>query len=229
MRKIMTKRSVKWGIALFCAVALTAGALAWGLGSPGQPGGTIATVDGTSITHEELENNVEEMKMMYQMQGQEITPDIENQLRQSVLNELISEILILNEAKQQGFEVSDEDIEEQYQAIVSQYEDEDQLTEILQQEGMTKQDLEEDISRQLTVQKFLDEHTEKALEEEGIEVSEEDKKTLYEQLEEQGQDLPDFEEIKPSLRENLIQEERQAIITQMVNELREDATIEIHQ
>ncbi len=229
MRRLMTRRPVKWGVAVFCAVALIAGAVAWGLGSPQQAGETVATVDGTTITRSEIEGGMEQMKMMYQMQGQEVTPEIEDQLRQSVLNELISEALILDEAERQGFEVSEEEIEEQYESIVQQYEGEEALEEILQQEGMSKEDLEEDIARQLTVQNFLDEQTEKALDEKDIEVSEEDKKALYEQMEEQDPDLPDFEEMKPQLRENLIQEERQDIIMQLVDDLREDATIEFHQ
>jgi len=125
LRRVLTGRKMKLVVAIFCAVALAAGAFVWGMGSSPGSGQIIATVDGTTITRSELQANVDQMKMMYQMQGQEVTPELENQLRQTVLNELISEVLIYHEAEARGVTVPQEDIEEQYEMILAQFDDEE--------------------------------------------------------------------------------------------------------
>ena len=229
MRRVLTGRKMKLVVAIFCAVALAAGAFVWGMGSSPGSGQIIATVDGTTITRSELQANVDQMKMMYQMQGQEVTPELENQLRQTVLNELISEVLIYHEAEARGVTVPQEDIEEQYEMILAQFDDEEAFEDALRQADMTRDELREDIARHLTVEMFLESHAEEVLEAEGIDVSEEDLRAMYDHLEEQGQADGTFEEMRPALRQSLLQQERQQIVARLSQELREDANIEIHQ
>jgi len=230
MRKILTRKSVKWGVAIFCALALVGGTIAWQLGGTGGgPAGVIASVDGEEITQEDVEAGVGEMKMMLEMQGQEVTPDMEQGLRQNVLNELISEILLLQEAERKDIEVSQENVDAQWDSLVQRYEGEDELQEALDEHDLTEEELRQDITDQLRVQRFLDKVVEEAMEEREIEITEQDKKDLYEQVEEQNPDLPDFEEMKPELEQNLLQEHEQQILQELVAELQEESNIEIYQ
>ncbi len=232
MRKLLTNRKVKWGVAIFCAVALVGGTLAWQLGGTGAtPGGVVAEVDGTPIYADELDAQVEQQLMMMQMGGQQVDEQMQHMIRDQVLNNMIAIVLLNDEAERRDITIDREEVEDEYDTLVSQHfdGDEEALDDALAQQGMDSEDLIADIEDQLRVENLIDMHVEEYLESEEKDVSEEELRERYDMYAEQVDDLPPFEEMKPELEEEVLQEREQQGVDQLVSDLREESQIEIYQ
>ncbi len=224
----MRRKTVKWVVAILCVVALAGASIAWyarpaAEPEAAQPGEVVAQVNDTEVTAGQLQMRMEQRRMTYAMQEQPITDE---ELRQEVLDDIIAEILLHQEAVRKGIAVDDDAVEEQLDAMAAQFDDEDQMQEQLAQQGMTEQDLEEQIRIQMKVQGVIDEHVEDHLDEEDLEVSEEEVERLYEEYAEESDDFPDFEEAKPYLREEILHQRKQVVVQELVDELRAEADID---
>ena len=185
----------------------------------------VAVVNGDEITWAELESRASQMKMRYEMQGEAVTPEMEDRIREMVLDNMIDEILLLQEALRQGFDVTEEEIDEAYEDIVARYDSEEELKSLLHEDGMTVEDLRDQIREQLIIMGYIDEYLEQKLGEEGLEVTEEDVRELYERYSAQMEDFPEYDEVESYLREELEDQRYYDAISQLVADLREASTI----
>ncbi len=234
MRRMLTKSSVKWVVAVFCAVALIGGTLVWHLGGgggAGAPGGVIAEVDGEPIYLEDLQMQVDQQVMMMQMGGQEVDDEFYGALQGMVLDNMISIELLTQEARRQGVDVPSDEVDEEMDMIVEQYfeGEEEALQEALSAEGIDIEDLRDDIENQLRVDNFIDAYLAQEYEGEADEVTEEELRELYEQYDAEMEGLPGFEEMEPELRAEILEGREQQAIDRLVRELRENSDIEIYQ
>lgn len=102
------------------------------------PEGTVATVNGEPISQEELDTNYNQMLQMYQFYGYDITDDtVKVSVRNDMLNSLIMQELLLQEAESKGLSASDEEVEEVIASLAEQYGSEEDLTTAVEQAGMT--------------------------------------------------------------------------------------------
>ena len=86
------------------------------------PEGTVATVNGEPISQEELDTNYSQMLQMYQFYGYDITDDtVKVNVRNEMLNSLIMQELLLQEAENRGLSASDEEVEEVIASLAEQY------------------------------------------------------------------------------------------------------------
>lgn len=132
------KKSKKKKLAILVLGAFLVGGLS-GCGSK-VPEGTVATVNGTPISQEELDMNYTQLLQMYQMYGADITDDkVKISARNSMLESLISQELLLQEAANRGLEVTDEEVAAEIQNLVDESYggDEAQLTAAVEAAGMT--------------------------------------------------------------------------------------------
>lgn len=124
--------------------------------------------------------------------------ELEKQGGRQVLEGLITEILILQEAKEQKVEISQEEIEAKMGEIETQVTSQgSDLDTLLEAQGQTRQDLEEQIEVQLIVEKIVDK---------DVVISEEELENYFEENKEFLAEGATFEEIKEDLRESLRQE-----------------------
>ena len=86
---------------------------------PKVPEGTVATVNGEPISQEELDVNYQQMLQMYQFYGYDVTDDtVKMQARNGMLNNMITQELLLQEAAKRGLEVTDEELESSINDLV---------------------------------------------------------------------------------------------------------------
>ena len=86
---------------------------------PKVPEGTVATVNGEPISQEELDVNYQQMLQMYQFYGYDVTDDtVKIQARNGMLNNMITQELLLQEAAKRGLEVTDEELESSINDLV---------------------------------------------------------------------------------------------------------------
>ncbi len=143
--------------------------------------------------------------------------ELEKQGGQQVLDSLITKSLILQEAKKQGVNISDERIKAKLSEIeaqiVSQGSD---LDTVLQTQGLTRQSFEEQIRIELIIEEILGK---------DITISEEEIQNYYEENKELFGEEVTYEEVKNQLKEDLRQQELGSKFQSWVMELEQKAKI----
>lgn len=159
---------------------------------------TVATVNGEKITQAELNQR------LMQQAGKE------------VLDQLITEKLILQEAKKKGIKISEKEIDKKIEEFKKQFPDEKTFRAQLKANNMTLNFLREQIKLQLIVEKIL---------KDKVKVPEEEVKKYYEENKEMFFSGKKFEEVKKQIEEEL-EYQKLSMQTQIwIKELKKKAKI----
>ena len=195
----------------------------------------VAVVDGEEISGDAFAENYEaqfqQLTMQAAMAGQE--PDQE-QLKEQALEMMINSELLVAEAEDQEFSASDDDVDE-YLADMAEangLESSDVLMEELEAQGLTEERIREDLRKEVMIDQVVDtlEVEEPSNEElqEMYDAQVEQLEAMNEQVEEdQAQEAPPFEELEPELEEQVMQQNENEAIAALLDDLRDDAEIEI--
>jgi len=119
---------------------------------------TIAIVNGEAILLSELEKNVQPLIEQYKLltpPGEQTTEKI-RQLKKDVLNQMIDEKLLLQEAKKRKILVTKREIEEGVNEVKKRFPAPEDFQTELKKQFLTKTDFEKRIQEQLMVIKFID-------------------------------------------------------------------------
>jgi len=190
----------------------------------------IAHVNDEDIKWHQLEVQLEHVKQQYRNQGIDIeSQEMQQmipQLKEHLLQDIIANIIIMKEAEKEGIKPQEDNIEKRYQQFVEQYGgEEEKILQDLEAAGFTKEDLKEDIAKELTIQEYTNFAISEYREEEIV-ISEEEKRDLFEQYSVQVEAL-EYEEVEHEIEEMLKQERKQEMMAEIIEELKEDYEIEI--
>ena len=158
----------------------------------------VARVNGEEITGEEFQEAFMQFTQMMMMQGQQPLSE------QEVLDQLINTRILEIRAEEAGIEVPDEDVQEQLDELAEQFGGQEELAQLLQQQGIDPDELEEMIRQDLRNAAFRDQVAD-------VEVTDEEVQEMYEELREMGE----FEEgeradIQHIYIEGVTEEDREA-------------------
>lgn len=143
--------------------------------------------------------------------------ELEKQGGQQVLENLITQSLILQEAKKQKIEISDEEIKEKIAEIETSIESQgSDLDSLLEAQGQTRQGLEEQIKIQLIIEKIIGKE---------IKITDEEIKNYFEENKELFGEEATLEGIKDQLKEELKQQELSNRFQSWLEELKQKAKI----
>jgi len=206
--------------------------------------GIVARVNGEEIHREELQqkSNLQLINQQllqidqtfarflnYSEAGQEFL----KAYNRHILDDLINEVLLRQEAKARGMEITEED-EDTYFA--------QHINTIKEQQGLSEEDILEALQRQQikSLEKYQEIYVENAnlliqkLTEEvagDIEISDEVVREVYEQnkgqLTNQEGETPPFEEVRDQLKTQIIKQEEAEQLEELTEKLKEGAEIEI--
>ena len=124
------------------------------------PAGTVATVNDVAISQEELDMNLEQFLLMYEAYGIDTSDEtLQINLRNSLLESLVMQELLVQEAANRGIEISDAEVETQVQAIKDAYYagDNDAYEAALAESGYTVESYAEAMKEQLLIEALQDE------------------------------------------------------------------------
>lgn len=171
-------------------------------------GEVVATVNDEEIYRTELDQAMEQEMMQYQMQGVDLESDemaeMLDELEEQVLeNYFIVPTLVRQKAEEEGITISEEEIEARFQEYAEAFGGEEELLDQMAQVNMSREDIDQDIVRELTVQNYLDRYMEDYLEENPEEkVVEEDIELTTAELEEHYEQLrAEYLEVQEMLEE----------------------------
>ena len=119
------------------------------------PEDAVATVNGVAILREDYENAVEQTRLRFAQQGRNISdPEMES-FRTEILDQLIAEELLYQEALRQGLEAGDQAVDSQYQQMRSQFETDEQWQQALSSNNTSEEELRSQISRNNLIQQVI--------------------------------------------------------------------------
>ncbi|MCL2882131.1 MAG: peptidyl-prolyl cis-trans isomerase [Coriobacteriia bacterium] len=144
-----TKMIIIGVAAIVIAIALSAGLyLMQSAGNLGNTG-VAARVNGSAITTKQLDASVEKLKMQNPQIFTANSGVSSAQIRNTLLDELINEQLVTQEAKKRGVDITDAQVNKQIDMIKRQYSTQQQFDEKLKQQGYTLETLKTQLKYQL--------------------------------------------------------------------------------
>ncbi|HLQ71624.1 MAG TPA: SurA N-terminal domain-containing protein [Bacillota bacterium] len=192
----------------------------------------VAEVNGESIEKDEFKNVYEgqfqQMAMQAQMSGEEIDQD---DLKKQTADLIINQELVLQEAENRDYEVSDDDVDELLKDIMEQQgaESKDDFFDQLEEQDVEKDDFMDDIKKQVMLNQLIDEEAG------DTEPSDKEVKDFYEQYKEQQaqadvdeEDMESLDDLKPEIVEQLKKQKENEAMQTLVEKLREDGDIKNH-
>ncbi len=210
-------------MALIIAVAGCADTNSTEPGPDQDPGTAVALVNGEEISRESFENVFENMKNMYTQQGLnfegENSEDLLKELEQYVLDTMINEKVLLQEAEKQGHKVSDEEVNNEVELIKLEYGEE--FEAVLSENQMDLDQLKANISNEIMIDLYLEGEIEVPA------ITEEEVLALYEEYSEMFSDLPEFDLIRAELEGEIKQERMGVELKAILQSLVENSEIQI--
>lgn len=192
--------------------------------SENYPSGNLAAeVDGMGIYQSEVDTRRDLILANAQIVPAEADVEQKSQAQSLALQQLINEILILNAAQKIGLAVNPQDVQGELDAVVANFPDQATFEQALSDNNLTLDSLKNDISRRLLIEMYIKEMTDS----DNIQITEEEVLELYGQYESQQQDdLPDLEEVRGQLEQQIFQQKLNKQIDDMVAALQATAEIQ---
>lgn len=187
------------------------------------PTAVVAEVNGEALYGEALTT---QMQQIVQISGgtdiAELDPESYEIVKSQSVDALINSELIAQAATEAGFEVTDEEAEEEYQVLIEQIGGEEAATARFEALGTSVEDFMEDLHRDLLIQKYMLAQVGDAT------ITDEEIESTYAELSETlGENAPELEVVREQIRAQLEAEQQQAELRSILEGLREEADIEI--
>ena len=115
-----------------------------------------AKVNGTAITLEELNMNIDSAKDQFAAQGRPVTDADAENFRSDVLEKLVSDVLLFDYAMENDYAVEDEFFENEIAGIEAQFGSRDEFLSALTEQGFTEERLRDEIRIGLTIDAMLE-------------------------------------------------------------------------
>jgi parvulin-like peptidyl-prolyl isomerase len=185
-------------------------------------GDVVAVVNGEEITGEEFGVQFKQAKEAYSEEDSEFN---EEQLKEYVLDQIISSVLLKQEAENKGFTVDESEIQEEIDFIVQSGGGQEVFEGALAESGISEEMLRKDIKNQILVNDYIVSE----FPEEEVSVTDEEILALYDSYSQtvtEGE-MPSFGDVEGELRAEIIQQKRSDMITSLISSLREEAEVEV--
>ncbi|MEX2369348.1 MAG: SurA N-terminal domain-containing protein [Candidatus Paceibacterota bacterium] len=193
--------------------------------------GPVAVVNGEEIPASELETQLEAFRNGTGDQAEQFNNLSERRQQEILLEGIINTRLQLQAAQDAGVTISDEQVETQLQEQVDQI-GQDVFDQRLKDNDVTRQEVKDDLRNQMIINAHIQQQA-------GGQVSanEQEVQDLYSQYLTQVQQAGDsgtstdavaaLEELRPQIEAAVIQQKQQQIATQILEQARENAVIEV--
>jgi len=146
----------------------------------------------------------------------EVVADLEKQGGKRIVDTLVTKALVLQEAEKKGVTISDSQIDKEIKKVSDEIKKQGQeLDKLLEAQGMTRDDLVEQIRMQKLVEKMAGE----------VKVSDKEVEDYMEETKESIPEDMETEEVEKNVRENLRQQKLNEKIQTWINSLKEKAEI----
>lgn len=176
----------------------------------------VVKINDAEITGDEYNYTYLQAKFFLSQNGYD--PEDAEQAKEITLDSIIEQELMRQEGEKEGFDVTEEEVEAEFN--LAQEESEDQLLPFLEKHGISEATYKKILSTSMVREQYLD----SIITEEDI--TDEEIEEAYEMLKENDSEIPELNDIKDQLKEMLASQNQQEQIKSKIEELVEAAEIE---
>jgi FKBP-type peptidyl-prolyl cis-trans isomerase (trigger factor) len=185
---------------------------------------TVAIVNDEEITGKDLNTSIQQFNQAALAQGVDISsPEVAADIRNQSLEVLVNTTLLRQAANSRGIEVTDEEAAERLETIEAEIGGAEVLQSRIDELGLTRSDLEEDIREEILIQTLLD----SIFAEAQIEVTEEEIAEVYAAAGGVEAGLPPLDEVRDQVEAQVKGGKEQEVIDGYLDTLKADAQIEL--
>lgn len=220
----MNKEKIISIVVVVLVVAGVAGFALFGKGpEAAKVEGSVAKVNGVEITRTAYDEQLALAINAYKGQGIDVD-NAENlaQIKTQVLDDLINNELVTQGIAAAGIKITDAQVEEQVQILVTQAGDMDKLKEQLVISNLTEEQLRTNISRQLAVQAYLAQNIDMA----SVTVSDAEVTQFYNDNVKGQEGAPSQKELEDQIKQQIISNKQQLLINTFIASLRGKSEVE---
>ncbi|MCF8068920.1 MAG: peptidylprolyl isomerase [Desulfobacterales bacterium] len=171
LKNLQIKRSILLIISLCVFFALTLNVQA---GDAATDQKVAVKVNGSNILQKDVDREVRNTKMRYESQGTQLTDAQFAEIKEKVIDEMITLKVLYQECMDKKVVVDDAVVANRMKQLREQFPDELSYKQMLGMMGFSEADLKEQIKEQAVVGKYIEEHVSSK-----IDVTEEEIKTFY--------------------------------------------------
>jgi hypothetical protein len=152
---------------------------------------------------------------------EELDKETEASVIEMIVDQMITETVVLQAAKAADISVGEEEVKEQIDTLEAQFSSREEFENYLSSFSITAEELEKEMLKSLTIQRYFENTLP------PVEITDQEVKEYYDGIKETlGEDV-EYEDIVDTLREQLESEKRQELETEHVKKLKDEAEIEI--
>lgn len=182
----------------------------------------VVVVNGDEILGNVYNSVARQLETTLAAQGHEISEETNELVKEQAMSVLVGNKVILQDAEEKGYEADETKVEERLEELKSQFETEEAMDKALAETGFTLDDMEGQLREQLVYEQYIAEEIQAG------EVTDEEVKTAYDGfVESSEEEAPAFEEMEPTIRKSLEEQKTQEAVFARIEELKEDAEIDI--
>lgn len=192
----------------------------------------VAEVNGVEISKEDFVEAYDTRSRQAAAQAQGGQPPDEEQLRDQVVQSLVNQELLTQEADEREIEATDEQVQQTLQEAAEQsgLPSVDEFVKALEGQGMDREEIDAQAAQQARFDLLV------ADEAGTVKASEKEVRALYQQLKSQqqqaggqgGQQLPPFGKVRPQLEAEVESQEQTQAARDLLDRLREDGDITVN-
>lgn len=186
-------------------------------------GGAVAVVNGQKISRSVYDARYAQLAASVASQGQSATTtEMQTAIKSQVLDNLITETLLLQKAAQGGIKTDKDSVNTQFTQSKAQFADTDAFQKALTDQGYTESTFKDYLTRADIIKQYIVAHTAvNSAAATDAEISE-----LYQQVAATDLSIPPLEKVRAEVENRIIQAKQQTIITNFVDTLKASSTIE---
>ena len=187
---------------------------------------TVAIINDEEVSGSDYNMVLSSLQMQMQQMGQDPTSEeAAKQMKEQIIENLVGQTLILQEANKKGYQASDDEVEKQIAEMKESYKDDNKFEDAMKQAGLDMTTLKNKTAENIQYMKYMEKEFPL------VEVTDEEIQAYYDQAVQQGssdgQKLPKLEEVKPQIKQQLEQQKQQEQLTKKVEELKKKAEVDI--
>lgn len=212
-------------IALLIVVVLAGLAYyAFKMAKPATNDDVAALVNGTAISKSEYNESLAMVTQNATSMGVDMTDSaIQEDIKKQALDILINNTLLIDGAKKSGITASNDEVQSEYDKLVTELGGDEALKAKMQEVGLTEEKLRSNISDRILVDAYLQKETDI----ENVSVSDEEVNDFYSSIAQNSTTTPPLSDIKDQITAQLEGQKRQVIVNDFLTTLRNNAQIEI--
>lgn len=189
----------------------------------------VAMVNGAIISRVNYEAQLANSIASYKAQGVDVTDVTKlSQIKTQVLDNLISDELINQGVAAAPIKITEEEVEKEFQVVLSQAGGAEAFKDALAKNNLTEAQLRENISKQLAVQAYLLQN----IDTKSITVSDAEISQFYadyskaQKANDPKATVPALKDLSDQIKQQIISNKQQVLVTNFIASLRAKATIE---